>query len=67
MGLREDYGPIVEGFLNKAVDKHLDGDAIKAKLHVEVDRLVDNQLEVLKHKLKAEVIDLIDGKDDIPS
>lgn len=65
MGFREQYGQMVEDALNLAVDKYLDGDAIKKQLHEQVDKLVDENLADLKHKLKAEVIDKIDGEDDI--
>jgi len=66
MGMRETYGQMLEDLLNAAVDKHLDGASIKMKLHEEIDKLVDGKLEELKYKLKADIIDKIDGEDDIP-
>lgn len=65
MGFREQYGQMVEDLLNAAVDKYLDAADIKVKLHEAIDKLVDEKLADLKHKLKAEVIDQIDGEDDI--
>ena len=65
MGFRETYGQMVEDALNVAVDKYLNGEEIKAKLNEEVNKLIDGKLEDLKHQLKAEVIDKIDGEDDI--
>lgn len=65
MGLREQYGPLLESALNVAVDKYLDADVLKKELHEAIDKLVDSKLADLKHKLKAEVIDKIDGQDDI--
>lgn len=61
MGFREQYGQMAEDLLNAAVDKYLNADDIKAK----INEMVDEKLVDLKHKLKAEVIDLIDGEDDI--
>ena len=65
MGVREKYGPIIESALNVAVDKYLDGAKIKAELSEKLNELVDKHLAEFKHKLKAEIIDQIDGKDDI--
>ena len=72
MGLREELGGKLEDTLNKLVDEKLKGvslDAIKAKLNEELNKLVDKHLgEVvngLADRLKKDVIDLIDGQDDI--
>lgn len=64
MGLRETLGGKVEEVLNGLVDK-IDADSIKVKLHAEVDKMVDKYVADVKEKLKADVIDLIDGEDDI--
>lgn len=63
MGLRKLIGDKVEAVLNDMVDK-IDADGIKAKLHQEIDELVDKHLADLKEKLK-EGIDKIDGEDDL--
>lgn len=65
MGFRETYGGIVEEKLNEFVDKNLNAEGIKEEIKEQLDKLVDKHLADLKHKLKAEVIDLIDGVDDI--
>lgn len=72
MGFRETYGGAAEQMLNDLVDKHLkdlSSDKIKEELHKVVDKLVDEHVgEIVgkvAQKLKAEVIDLIDGEDDI--
>ena len=65
MGLRETYGGMIEAALNELVDKHLDATKLKEELHSVVDKYVDEYLEDLKHKLKADLIDKIDGEDDI--
>ena len=65
MGFRETYGGIVEAALNGAVDKYLDATEVKKTLHEQIDKLVDEKLADIKQKLKADVIDLIDGQDDI--
>ena len=66
MGIREQLGSLLEAALNEAVDKYIDGSALKEQLHKVVDDLVDKHLtEELKNKLK-DVIDKIDGKKDRP-
>lgn len=72
MDLRKDLGGKLEDALNKIVDEKLKGislDGIKAELHKQLDTLVDKHLgsvvEGLGEKLKKDVIDLIDGEDDI--
>lgn len=72
MGFREEYGGKLEEALNKAIDENLPKlslDKIKAELHEQVDKLVDKHVgglvEGLGEKLKKDVIDLIDGEDDI--
>jgi len=65
MGIREELGGRLEEALNKAVDKHLNADLIKEQLYSAIDDMVDKFLGELNHKLKADVIDLIDGEDDI--
>lgn len=72
MGLREELGGKVEAALNKLVDeklKTISVDALKAKAHEELDKLIDKHvgdvLNGLGEKLKKDVIDLIDGEDDI--
>lgn len=67
MGFRETYGQLAEDYLNKFVDENLDAVKIKEELHKKIDEWVDANLLGLKEKLKADVIDLIDGEDDIPS
>ena len=67
MGFRETYGVMVEDALNVAVDKYLDAEDIKKQLHEQIDKLVDEKLADLKEKLKSNVIDMIDGQDDIPN
>lgn len=64
MGLREQYGPLLEAALNTAVDKYLDGEMIKKELHEAIDKLVDAKLDDLKKAIK-EGIDKIDGEDDL--
>ena len=66
MGVREITGGIVEGFLNEALDKYLNAEELKAKIYKLVDELIDEQLDEMKEKVKANMIDLIDGVDDIP-
>jgi len=61
MGFRETYGGLVEAALNEAIDKNLDGAAIKEQLHKAVDKLVDDKLEVIKLELKK-IVDKIDGE-----
>lgn len=65
MSLRKKYGPMVETLLNAAVDQHLDATEIKKQLHEMIDKLVDEKLENFKQYLKADLIDKIDGVDDI--
>jgi hypothetical protein len=67
MGFRETYGKMVEDALNSAVDKYLDAEGIKVQLHAEIDKLIDGQLADIKEKLKANVIDQIDGIDQVPN
>ena len=66
MGLRERLGGMAEAALNDAIDD------------LNIDKLLDEQLEKLKEvvkkeinqalieKVKANIIDKIDGQDDIP-
>lgn len=61
MGLREELGHKIEEMLNKIVDEQLSVE----KLAPMLDSLLKGQLESLKHKIKADVIDLIDGVDDV--
>ncbi len=72
MSLRETLGGKVEEALNKIVDEKLKGlslDKIKAELHEQLDQIIDKHLagviDGLGDKLKKDVIDLIDGQDDI--
>jgi hypothetical protein len=67
MGLRETYGQLVEDLLNAALDKYLDADTLKKQINEAVNKMIDEKLESIKKKLKAEVIDRIDGEDDIPN
>lgn len=67
MSFRETYGQLAEDYLNKFVDDNLDAEQIKKSLHDKVDEVVDKYLAGLKEKLKANVIDQIDGQDDIPN
>lgn len=61
MGLREDLGGKLEEALNKLVDEHLSAE----KLTPMITGLLEGQVEKLKQMLKADVIDKIDGEDDI--
>lgn len=63
MDLRKDLGGKLEEALNKAVDEHLSADVLMPL----VAALINGQLEKVKAKAKANVIDLIDGEDDIPN
>lgn len=69
MGLRKEYGGKIEDALNKLVDEKLDVSGVKKQLmeaaEKAISKLVDEQLEGLKHKIKADFIDLIDGENDI--
>lgn len=72
MGLREDFGGKIEEALDKIVDEKLGAvslDLIKTKLHelldAQIDKLGVDLLKNLGEKLKKDVIDLIDGQDDI--
>ena len=72
MGLREELGGKLEAALNKLVDDKLGGlgkDMLKAEGYKLVDSLVDkhydNLLAGLGDKIKKDVIDMIDGEDDI--
>lgn len=72
MGLREELGGKLEAALNKLVDdklKEVSLDQLKAEAHKQVDALVDKHLggvlDSLAEKLKKDVIDLIDGEDDV--
>lgn len=73
MGIREKLGGALEEKLNEAVDKaveNLDLDGLKSTIHEKIDALIDEKIkglvEPLANKLKANVIDLIDGTDDLP-
>jgi hypothetical protein len=61
MGLREELGGKLEEALNKLVDEKLSAEILTPLI---VD-LLNKQLGGLKDKIKADVIDLIDGEDDI--
>lgn len=61
MGVREELGGKIEEALNKLVDEKLSAE-ILAPLIVD---MLNKQLDGIKHKLKADVIDLIDGEDDV--
>lgn len=61
MGLREDLGGKLEEALNKLVDQHLSAE----KLTPLLVSLIEGQVEKVKELLKKDVIDLIDGQDDI--
>ncbi len=70
--LRKEIGGKVEAALNKMIDEkvgNLGKDFIKAQLHAQVDKLVDENYDKLigdvLHKLKADIIDAIDGEDDV--
>jgi hypothetical protein len=72
MGLREELGGKLETALNKLVDEKLQGvstESLKAEAHKLIDGLIDKHigglLTGLADKLKKDVIDLIDGEDDI--
>ena len=61
MDLRKEFGGKIEEALNKAVDEHLSA----AVLLPLVEGVINSQLEKVKHMIKADVIDQIDGEDDI--
>lgn len=61
MGLRADLGGKVEEALNKLVDEHLSAE----KLTPLITNLLEGQVEKLREMIKKDVIDLIDGEDDI--
>lgn len=61
MGLREELGGKIEEALNKLVDEHLSAE----KLTPLLNGLLNEQLDKVKQRIKADVIDLIDGEDDI--
>jgi hypothetical protein len=65
MGIREQLGGMLEAALNEAVDNYM-GDAlvdqITDKIKVELQKLLNDDL---KMKIKANIIDKIDGEDDI--
>lgn len=61
MGLREELGGKVEEALNKLVDEHLSAE----KLTPLIVGLIDTQVAKLREMLKKDVIDKIDGQDDI--
>ncbi len=61
MGLREEFGGKLEDALNKLVDEKLSAEVLTPLLV----GLLNTQLASLKQKIKADVIDLIDGEDDI--
>lgn len=70
--IRKALGGKVEEALNALVDaklKDVSLDSIKAKAHEELDKLLDKHIgdlvTNLGEKLKKDVIDLIDGEDDI--
>ena len=72
MGLREELGGKLEAALNKLVDEKLGAlslEALKVKAHEEIDKQIDklgaDLLQKLGEKLKKDVIDLIDGEDDV--
>lgn len=61
MGLREELGGKVEEALNKLVDEHLSAEKLTPLIVV----LLEGQVDKVKQMIKADVIDLIDGEDDI--
>jgi hypothetical protein len=66
MGLRESLGGQLEDVLNGLVDKHLDSKELSEKIAKEIAKLIEKYVgDDLKHKIKADIIDLIDGEDDI--
>ena len=65
MGLRKEYGHKIEEALNAAVDKYITADMLVALVIPQLTSLLQSKTEELKQKLKADVIDLIDGEDDI--
>ncbi len=72
MGLREELGGKLETALNKLVDEKLSGlgkETLKTEGYKLVDSLIekyyDKLIAGLADKVKKDVIDLIDGVDDI--
>jgi len=66
--MREKVGGFIEEYLNDAVDKLL---GEQDSLFEEIGKKIAGELKNLvgegfKEKIKANYIDLIDGKDDIP-
>lgn len=63
--MRETYGGMIEEALIEALESNLGSEQIKKALHEAMDKLVDEKIEGLKQKLIANVLDLLDGQDDI--
>lgn len=61
MGLREELGGKLEDAMNKLVDEHLSAE----KLTPLVVGLIEGQVQKLREMIKKDVIDLIDGEDDL--
>ena len=71
MGLREEIFGKVEEKLNESVDKisaeslKKEADKLVEKLREELYKFIDEKVDGFKHKLKADIIDKLDGEDDI--
>lgn len=63
MGVRDEYGGMAETVLNAAVDKYLSDEKVMEK----IKEYLTKELPKFRKLLKADVIDLIDGDDDIKS
>ncbi len=61
MGLRQELGGKIEEKLNELVDQHLSAE----KLTPLLVELLDKQVGKLREVIKKDVIDLIDGEDDV--
>lgn len=67
MGLRQEIGGKIEEAIDKAIDEQLSAEKLTALVVPMFTKLINEQLEGLKAKVKANYVDLIDGEDDIPN
>ncbi len=64
--MRKQVGGMVEAAINAEIDKFKTEELQQLLVSLIVEKL-EPELEKLKLKLKANVVDLIDGEDDIPN
>lgn len=65
MDLRKEFGGKIEAALNAAVDKYITPEMLTSLIIPQLTDLLAKQTNNLKAQLKADVIDLIDGEDDV--